>query len=372
MSVEKIGKIEAIALILIVVINEIVLNIPNIIILSTGSGTSINIIFVSILAVIFTYIICKLFKPFLGKDILDISEYVGGKTLKTIVGILFMLFFVVIASLSVKFFANFIKSIYFNSSPIVFILLFFLIPALFINKFGIKAISGVNLIFAPILILSLAFLLVSSYNNFTIERIFPLFGNSFLSTFVLGSTNIFAFSGLAYLYFMPSLLKDAKDFKKVSMVSIILSAICLVFSIISLMMSFPAVATTDETISLYLLTRMIKFGNFIERLDAIFIFLWIVSLISFLSLTFFYILRIFKRITKIEDSKGLIYSLGLITLGNCLAFKNISIIKFLARIVCKYYVLALVFGISFIILIVANIKYKRNCSLEVRGGKCDW
>ncbi|MBO5413697.1 MAG: GerAB/ArcD/ProY family transporter, partial [Clostridia bacterium] len=146
-------------------------------------------------------------------------------------------------------------------------------------------------------------------------------------------------------------------------VSIILSAICLVFSIISLMMSFPAVASTDETISLYLLTRMIKFGNFIERMDAIFIFLWIVSLISFLSLTFFYILRIFKRITKIEDSKGLIYSLGLITLGNCLAFKNISIIKFLARIVCKYYVLALVFGICLIILIVANIKYKRNCNL---------
>lgn len=360
MSIGKIGKIESVALILIVIINEIVLNIPNIIIFSTGSGTSINIIFVSILAVIFTYIICKLFNPFLGKDILDISEYVGGRTLKIIIGILFMLFFVVIASLSVSFFANFIKSVYFNSSPIVFILFFFLVPALFANKFGLKAISGVNLIFIPITILSLIFLLVFSYNNFNMQRIFPLFGNSFFNTFVLGSTNIFAFSGLAYLYFMPSLLKDAKDFKKVSMVSIILSGICLVFSIVSLMLSFPAVANTDETISLYLLTRMIKFGYFIERLDAIFIFIWIISLISFLSLTFFYTLKIFKRISKTEDSNGLIYSLGFIILGNCLAFKNISIIKFLARFVCKYYALILIFGISFAILIIANIKYKKN------------
>ena len=91
MSVGKIGKIEAVALILIVVINEIVLNIPNIIILPTDSGSSINIIFVSILAVIFTYIICKLLKPFLGQDILDVSDYVGGRTLKTIIGILFIL-----------------------------------------------------------------------------------------------------------------------------------------------------------------------------------------------------------------------------------------------------------------------------------------
>ena len=217
-----------------------------------------------------------------------------------------------------------------------------------------------NLIFIPIIIFSLIFLLVFSSNNFNIERLFPLLGNSFFDTFVLGSTNIFAFSGLAYLYFMPSLLKDVKDFKKVSMVSIILSAICLVFSIISLMLSFPAVANTDETVSLYLLTRMIKFGYFIERLDAIFIFIWIISLISFLSLTFFYILKIFKKISKIEDSNELVYSFGFITLGNCLAFKNISIIKFLARVVCKYYALILIFGISFAILIIANVKYKKN------------
>ncbi len=360
MSVGKIGKIEAVALILIVVINEIVLNIPNIIILPTDSGSSINIIFVSILAVIFTYIICKLLKPFLGQDILDVSDYVGGRTLKTIIGILFILFFIITVSLSVSFFANFIKSVYFNSSPIVFILLFFLVPALFANKFGLKAISGVNLIFIPVIIFTLIFLLVFSSNNFNIERLFPLFGNSLFDTFVLGSTNIFAFSGLAYLYFMPSLLKDVKDFKKVSMVSIILSAICLIFSIISLMLSFPALSNTDETVSLYLLTRMIKFGYFIERLDAIFIFIWIISLISFLSLTFFYILKIFKKISKIEDSNELVYSLGFITLGNCLAFKNISIIKFLARVVCKYYALILIFGISFAILIIANIKYKKN------------
>ena len=360
MSVEKIGKIEAISLILIIIINAIVLNIPNIIIQSTGSGTSINIIFVSILAIIFTYIICKLFKPFLGKDILDVSEYIGGKTLRNIIGILFIVFFILIASLSVKFLANSVKSIYFPSSPVVFILLFFLIPALYINKLGIKAISGVNLIFIPIAVLSLAFLLIFSYGNISIERFFPILGESFFNTFVLGSTNIFAFLGLAYLYFMPSLLKDSKDFQKVSMISIILSAICLVFSIISLMMSFPAIAATDETLSLYILTRMVRLGHFIEKLDAIFIFIWIISLFSFLSLTFFYILKIFKRITKIEDSNGLIGSLGLIILGNCLFFSNISIIKFFARVVCKYYILILVFGISLLILILANIKYSRK------------
>lgn len=347
MSVEKIGKIEAIALIIIIMINSIILNVPNIIILTTESGTSLNIIFISILAIAFTYIIYKLFKPFLGKDILDISEYVGGNVLKTIVGILFIIFFMLVAALSVKFFANFLKLLYFNKSPIIYLLMFFLIPALFINKLGIKAISGVNLIFFPIAILSLIFLLSFSYNRFSIEKIFPILGNGFFNTFVYGATNISAFSGLAYLYFIPSLLKNAKDFKKVSMASIIISGIFLVFSIISLMMSFSAVATTNETLSLYLLTRMIKFGYSLEKLDTIFIFIWILSIFSYTSINLFYSLKIFKKISNIEDSGTLIYPLGLIILGLCLVFKSTSIIQFFAKIICKYYILRFSFWTKF-------------------------
>ena len=61
MSVEKIGKIEAISLILLIVINELVLNVPSIIIFPVGTGSTLNILFVSFLSVFFTIIICKLF-----------------------------------------------------------------------------------------------------------------------------------------------------------------------------------------------------------------------------------------------------------------------------------------------------------------------
>lgn len=360
MSVEKIGKIEAISLVLLIVINELVLNVPSMVILPVGTGSTLNILFVSALAIFFTIIICKLFKPFTGKDILEISEYVGGKSLKIIIGILFILFFILISSLSVRYLANSLKIVYFNNSPLIFILLFFLFPALFINKYGLKTISGVNLIFIPILIISLVFLLIFSYNNFTIERIFPILGKGFKETFITGASNLFAFTGLAYLYFIPPLLKNSKDFKSISIFSVIISSLCLIFSVISLVMTFPAVTTTDELLSIYLLTRLLEFGQFLERLDAVFILIWIVALISFLGLTFFYILKIFKSLTKIEDSKSLNLPLGLIILGNCLILKNIATIKFFSRFVYKYSTLVLVFGVGLIVLICGNIKYKKN------------
>lgn len=360
MSAEKIGKIEAICLMLIIVVNELIINVPNMIILDTKTGSTLNIIYVSILAVIFTYIICKLFKPFYGKDILDVSEYVGGKMLKTILGILFLLFFIFLASINLRYFANSLKVIYFNTSPLVYILLFFLIPALHVNKYGLRAISGVNLIFLPIILASFIFLMISSYDNFTMVRIFPILGEGFNETFILGATNIFAFTGLSFIYFLPALLKDSKDFKKVSVISVIISAVCLILSILSLIMAFPAITKTDETLSVYLLTRLVELGDFLERLDALFIFIWIIAHISFLSLTFFYILKIFQKITKIEDSRTLTSTLGLIVLGSSLIYKDIAELKFIARFFLKYSTLILIFVICFGVLIWGNIKYKRK------------
>lgn len=357
---EKISKFEAISLIIIIVINEIVLNVPNIIILSAGSGAIINIIYVSIIAIIFATILAKLFKNFSGKDILDISEYLGGKYLKVIVGTLFIIFFLFLSALSTRYLCNSVKIIYFVKSPLVFLLLFFIIPSIIANKIGLKSISGINVIIVLAVTISLFFLLMSSSPHFDITNCFPIFGNGLNEVFLFGATNIFAFTGLAYLYFLPPLLKEYKDFKSVSVISTIISAICLILSIASLILALSSLLKTDEIISIYLITRMISVGNFLERLDAIFIFVWFLSLLSSLSLTFFYILNILKKITNIKTIKPLCSPLGFIVLGSSLFIKNYAQVKFWGSYVYRYYFIVLVFGVGLTILILSNIKYKKG------------
>lgn len=64
MSEQKIGNIEAIALILTVMVNHIILNLPKNIIQSTSSGAIINVIFISLVAFGIVYLISKLLKNF--------------------------------------------------------------------------------------------------------------------------------------------------------------------------------------------------------------------------------------------------------------------------------------------------------------------
>ena len=356
----KISNLEAICLVLIITINEIIVDTPNNIILNVGSSSIINIIYVSILAIIFAVILCKLLKNFSSKDILDISEYVGGKFLKVIVGILFLVFFILILSLACRYLSNSLKIIYFSRTPLCFLLLFLLLPAIISNNIGQKSIFEINLIITLVATISLSILFIPSYTYINFYKFLPVFGNGLNETFLKGCTNVFAFTGFAYLYFIPPFLEKTSNFKKITIVSTIISSIYLIFSVFSFLSSLASIAETDQIISFYLFTRIVELGNFLERVDAIFIFAWFFSLLSFISITLFFILNIIKKITKIKNTKPLSAPLGFIILGISLVFKNYSQVKYLENIVLKYGSISLIFIVGIVIFVLANLKYKRS------------
>ena len=363
-SIQKIGKLEAAGIIIMIMINQIIINFPNSIITTTGSAAWINVIYISIIAIIFCLLICKLFNPFPASDILDVSEFLGGKFLKTIIGSIYIIFFVFLAGTFLKYMANSLELIYFEQTPIVFLLLLFLIPVVIVGKLGIKSISQVNLIFMPILLISIVITLFSTVKNFIPQRIYPIMGFGADKTFIYGLSNIFAFSGFSYVYFLIPILKNPEDFKKIAVGSIIVSAIYLFLSVICLLMSFPFIAFTDEMLSVYLLARMIEFGRFFQRIDAIFVFIWILSTLSFLAFTSNLITSIFKKLTSIKNSREMTYSFAALIFSVALFIKNTATLNFLQNELFKYLIIALIFIITPLILIFANIKFKRRKHYE--------
>ena len=360
MSIEKIGKFEAICLILIIIINEIILDIPKLIVNTTGSSAILNIVFISLIGIGFSYLFYKLLINFSSMDIIDISEFLGGKFFKIITCFLFLLFLLFLSFIQTRYLANSIKIIYFNSSPLIFIISFFIFPSIIINKLCSKSIFAVNVVFTIIFIISLLVLFLCLFNRFSIYRIFPVLGNGSNETFIKGSTNIFAYTGLAYLLLLPPFLKDEKDFKKVSIISIFFTAILLIISIVLLVLTLPIIKGQEEMLSFYLLIRKIDFGIFLERLDALFFLIWLLSFFSYLSINMFFIINIFKKTFNIRNDKFMPYLIGLLILMFSLFIKNFAQIMFLENTCYRYLFIFLVFLFSFPVLILTNIKFKKN------------
>ena len=89
---EKINNKEAISLTISPSLGITVFISSQIIASTCISSSLINTGYISFIALALTIIICLLYKKFIGISFLDITEFLGGKFLKFIVGIAFLFY----------------------------------------------------------------------------------------------------------------------------------------------------------------------------------------------------------------------------------------------------------------------------------------
>lgn len=356
MEKTKIGDIEAIAVILTIVINHAVLNITKSIISDMNSASILNIIYVSIIAIIISFIVYKLFKNFSTFDILDISNMLGGKILKTIMGILFFAYFIFFTSMLLKNFAICLQIIYYPATDIFYIILLLILGTIFCCSLKYNSIYRSNLLILPTLLVGIIFIFVCNIKNFSTENIFPILGESANNTFLIGLNNLFAFQGIAFLYFLPPLLKKPSSLKKICITSIVVSAIYLLLCVSTVSLLFSAFVDTDELLPMFSAVRYIEYGNFFQRIDSMFILILVICFASYLCIVVNTCSNILRKIIPIKANKYFIYISALLMLIVSMIPKNYAISTHLANVVYKYAFFILVIALSFIILISANIK----------------
>lgn len=356
MNSYKIKWLEGIAIVITILLSHVLLSIPTELISTTGSSTLLNIVFVTIITLIFFWIVYKLFSLFPGSNIIDISEFLGGKIFKTIYGIIYIAYILILSSVMVRLFGEGLSLISFSHIDIDFIMLLFVVAVGILNFFGLKAISRLNLIIIPLTVLSIIFIFFGSLSDFTFQRVFPILGYGFKETFFDGISNIYSFSGLYVLFFVFPLLTKISDFKKVGFISILSYAIFLLLSVSALLFTIPQVADTTSPLSLYILARQISLGDYIQNIDAFFLLIWIPFMLAYLSTNMHFALTTFKQLTNIKYTSGMVCCFCAIIFVFALLSNNMAEINIFSNVVYKYVSIIFVFALSLIILILASIK----------------
>ena len=303
-------------------------------------------------------LISHLLKKFPGRDILDISEFLGGRALKVTIGFVYMALVILLTTMVIKNLSETLKIIYFKTSPILYIVLFFIVSSIICSRYPIKVLAKANLIITPIIFLSVIIILLSSIKNFMPQRIFPILGYGIDRTFFSGLSNIFSFSGILYLLFLPPLLDKPEKLKRMSVVAVTISAIYLFLSVTCLLLSLSFTLNSDESFSLYVLTRSLEYGRFIQRVDAVFILIWIIAIISYINLPISMFIYIFKKLTNITDTKSISYSVNLFILALSIIPIEYAIFTNIIGKIVQYSFLIIFFAVSLPILILANLKLK--------------
>ena len=146
LNIIKLSKIEAIAFIIIIMINQVILGAPKTILSNSASGSLLNVLFISIIAILLVLFINYLFGIFQNSDIIDVSEKLAGKALKFIISLGFIGLFLLSSITCLCCICQSLKIIYFPDTNLIYLALFFIIPIIFANRKGFSSISKVNLI----------------------------------------------------------------------------------------------------------------------------------------------------------------------------------------------------------------------------------
>lgn len=354
----KIGNREAIALLVTIMFNHFILNVTKTIINSTLSSSLLNILYISIVTIIFTCIICYFLNKFPTYDILDISHYLGGDLLKWIIGLAYIAYFIFFSGNLLNIFSSCLQIIYFPLTKVFYIALFFIICATIACNMKNNAVFRSTLVFFPLIIISTLFVFVSDIPFYRIGKIYPILGNGISATFLSGLCNMFAFQGLAYIYFMPPKLKDPNKVKHVAVTSIIISSILLLIIVAIVLFMFSGFVETDELMPLYSAVKYIEYGAFFQKMDSIFVLTWIISFVSYLSITLKFSSRILKKLTQYENTSifTFLLAIGILIVSTWKRDYAISIL--LSDKLYKYSFFILVVGISFCVLLFSTIKQK--------------
>lgn len=357
MEKDKIGFGEALCILLIVVLSHIILTFPKTIIESQGTGSLINIIYLTIVGFILLTLFLKLYINFKSKDVLDISEFLGGKILKFILGLVFIVYLLFIASLLVRNTSESFRTMYLQNTPIPYLIFALLVGASYVNKLGSSAIIKANLIIVPGIFLVLIFMFLASVGSFSTGRLFPIMGYGYKNIFINGFSNLYMFGGTVFLIFIMPMLQKPEQFGKIAYSATAIYSISVFMSSLALILMFPISISSGSNIPLYMQIRDITIGNFIQRTDALFVIIWFITLLSYLSIIMNFVTIIFKKITNIENTVSISNCFLAILFGISLLYSNIVQVRTFQS---KYYRMffLILLGVTFIIMILANLKCK--------------
>ncbi len=306
------GSFEAICITITLITTQLFLNLPRSMMEAAWTAGWLLTVYITVLALILFLVIERLYRPFEGKDLLDLGEYIAGNTGRIIVGLIFIFFFLYINPVILREFCENIKIIALPESPLSFVMLFFITCMIIAAYAGLESIVRFSAIIVPLIAGGYIIIITGALRYCDVSRITPWLGNGPYEIFIKGMPRISVFVGIILVYFLYPFIRKKSLFKTVGYRSIILSGIFFFTGVLVFALVYQYPTGTENFLPIYQLSRLVDYGRFFQRVESMFVIIWVASALLHLSINLFLIPYVFKKTFKLKYYKPLILPFAII------------------------------------------------------------
>lgn len=326
---------------------------PRNFVIKSGNAAWIQVIYVSLLALILFFITTKIYQKAGSKDILTIAEETGGKALKIAIGILLILVLGINVAANMRLFPETVNGILLPETPIEFILLLFGVCIAIGAYMGLESIARIHAIFLPVAGLFLVAFLILIVPQISVTNLFPIFGTGTYNIFVSGLEELRLFGDIIILNILLPFCKDRKAAVKSGYRAILISGGISLIITLSYCLTFPYPSSTEFVTPVYMMTRLLRIGRYFQRLEAFFEFVWSIALLLYASLYLFAICHVWQKCFNLRYYRPVIFPV--VTLMVLLPLIPASVIKPYEQITVWQ---ALTYALAFVLPVLGGILYR--------------
>ncbi|WP_436663854.1 GerAB/ArcD/ProY family transporter [Alicyclobacillus acidoterrestris] len=227
--------------------------------------------------VLFYFVEWLMRKYYAQLDIVEVSKEVFGRVIAALLAMIFAAYFICTTAMVVREFTENVIMTVLPSTPILLVGAVFMGAVGYIAYAGLEGISRTAYIFLPILLIGLVGVCVATMNWWHPAMLLPCWGTG-IPRVLTGSLEYSSvFSNVLLLTIIYKHAHNPRQMRRIGSVSITVSTLLLCLLIITYHMVFPAVESEQVSFALYRLARLIYLGPFFQRLESVFIFLWVTA-----------------------------------------------------------------------------------------------
>lgn len=280
----RISVRQAVMLMFTAVIGTIFIFLPRTVLNATVSDGMLTLVGATFNSAIVFIFIFKLASRFPEQSYFEICQTVLGKYLGKLVGLLIVVGVLVHSGIMVRSLGEFFITIVMPETPLSFFIIAILMLATIAASTGIEGIGRLNEFWLPLILFSFFLIFSGAIVDWDFSNLKPLFLAKDIPKMLIGSisfTSIYIQAAVV-LFFYP-FIHERKGMLKYSYLSLLLSSIFLLLIYATVIGVFGKDLTKLYTWPTLELARNIRFSGFFERLEALFVIIWI--LLAFLKIS---------------------------------------------------------------------------------------
>lgn len=326
---------------------------PKRLILNSGNAAWIQVLYVSVLMLGIFYLTVFAYRRCSNKSIIDLAENMGGKPLKVIVGLLVIFVFFINVGSTMRSYPDMVKMVLLPNTPNEMIFLVYALVIAAAAYLGFDSIAEIHALFVPIVLGIMLAFFVLLVPHIKIYNLFPILGNGPGAIFGKGTIAVEFFDDILALNILLPYTKNVSDAKKAGLRAIVIGGLSALLVMLMYGLIYPYPSSEKFIIPVYQLTRLVRIGDFFQRFEAFFEFVWSIAVFLYSSLYLALICRVFCECFDLKNEKQLIIPITAILIVLSSSIKNTQ------EMAEKYwYIIAITCITSFVMPTVFAVFYK--------------